>query len=93
MANYLVKVCPIRKGGVIIPVGGSVELADNETAGIEQFLELQIAVATGRPNVADTSALIQAAQTIEELNKLAEGEDRKTILPFIEKRRAELTAA
>lgn len=43
-----------------------------------------------RPNVADSIAAIKAATTLDELNKLAEGEDRKTVQPAIEARRAEL---
>ncbi len=43
-----------------------------------------------RPNVADSIAAIKAAATLDELNKLAEGEERKTVLPAIEARRAEL---
>lgn len=44
-----------------------------------------------RPNATATIALVQAAQTLEELNKLAEGEDRKGVQTAIAKRRAELT--
>ena len=45
---------------------------------------------TSRPNVVDTLVLIAAAQTIEELDLLAAGEERKTVLPAIENRRLEL---
>lgn len=44
-----------------------------------------------RLNVKDTIAAVAAAQTLEALNALAEGEDRTTVLPVIEKRRQELT--
>ena len=43
-----------------------------------------------RQNIQNTMAAIAAATTVEELNKLAEGEDRKTVLPAIDARRAEL---
>lgn len=44
-------------------------------------------------NVAQTVELVTAATTIEELNKLAEGETRKGVLDAISKRRAELAPA
>ncbi len=48
----------------------------------------------GRPlNVTQTVALVTAAMTIEELDKLAEGETRKGVLDAIAKRRAELAPA
>jgi hypothetical protein len=43
-------------------------------------------------NVAKTVELVAAAQTIEELDKLAEGETRKGVLTAIELRRKDLTA-
>jgi hypothetical protein len=43
-----------------------------------------------KPNVAETLLLIAAAQTVEDLDKLAEGEARVTVLPAIAARRAEL---
>jgi hypothetical protein len=43
------------------------------------------------PNVADTLKLIAEAQTIEDLDKLADGETRKGVLPALEARRSELT--
>ena len=46
----------------------------------------------GRPNAATTIALVQAAQTREELDKLTEGEERKGVLAAIAKRSAELVA-
>jgi len=46
----------------------------------------------GQPlNVTQTVELVMAVQTIEELDKLAEGETRKGVQTSIEKRRAELT--
>ena len=94
MPNYIVKISPLRKGGITIPIGDTVELTERETKGIEHLLELvpEQSAAKGL-NVADTIALIQAAQSIEELDKLAEGEERKSVLPAIEKRRAELAPA
>lgn len=46
---------------------------------------------TKKPNVAETLLLIAAVQTVEELDQLAEGEARATVLPAIAARRAELT--
>ncbi|MCM0081782.1 HI1506-related protein [Geomonas sp. Red32] len=43
-----------------------------------------------RPNVTDTIALVTAAATTGDLEQLALGEDRKTVLDAIAKRRAEL---
>lgn len=43
-----------------------------------------------RPNAKDSIAAIQAATTIEDLDKLAEGEERKSVVDAIAKRRAEL---
>lgn len=45
---------------------------------------------SGRPNVQASIALIQAATTIEELDKLATGEERKGVQDAIAKRRSEL---
>jgi predicted 3-demethylubiquinone-9 3-methyltransferase (glyoxalase superfamily) len=42
-------------------------------------------------NVAQTVELVVAAQTIEELDTLAQGEERKGVMDAIAKRRAELT--
>lgn len=48
----------------------------------------------GKPlNVAQTVELVVAAATIEELDKLAKGEERKGVLDAIAKRRTELTPA
>jgi hypothetical protein len=44
-------------------------------------------------NVAKTCELVAAAQTIEELDKLADGESRKGVQTAIELRRKELTTA
>ena len=46
-----------------------------------------------RPNVPTSVAQVQAAATIEALDALAEGEDRKGVLDAIAKRRAELAPA
>lgn len=92
MALYIVKNCPIRKGGAAVPIGGTVELADNETAGIEDFLEAAPNQPASKvPNAGEVIAMVQAAQTLDELEKLAEGEERKTVTAAIEKRRVELT--
>lgn len=45
---------------------------------------------SGQLNAAETVKLVQAAASIEELDKLAEGETRKTVTDAIAKRRAEL---
>lgn len=45
-----------------------------------------------RPNATDTIALVQAAETVEALDALAEGEERKGVLEAITKRRTELAA-
>lgn len=45
-----------------------------------------------RPNAANSIELVKAAATAEDLDKLAEGEDRKSVLDAIVKRRAELAA-
>ncbi|MHB1183392.1 MAG: HI1506-related protein [Desulfobulbia bacterium] len=45
-----------------------------------------------RPNAANSIELAKAAATAEDLDKLAEGEDRKSVLDAIAKRRAELAA-
>ena len=47
---------------------------------------------TQRPNATDTIAQVQAAETVEALDALAEGEDRKGVLEAISKRRTELAA-
>ena len=44
-----------------------------------------------RPNVADTLILIASAQTVEELENLAAGEERKSVIPALENRRLELS--
>jgi hypothetical protein len=46
-----------------------------------------------RPNAKDSIKLAEAAETIEALDSLAEGEARSTVVAAIDKRRAELTAA
>ncbi|WP_027714903.1 HI1506-related protein [Desulfuromonas sp. TF] len=45
-----------------------------------------------RPNAAESIKLVVVAATLEDLDKLAEGEERKTVLEAIEKRRQELSA-
>lgn len=46
-----------------------------------------------KPNVPDTVKLVEAADTLEALNVLAEGETRKGVLEAIAKRGDELEAA
>ena len=46
-----------------------------------------------RPNVGDTVALVQAAETLEALAELEEGEDRKGVLDALAKKRNELSPA
>lgn len=45
---------------------------------------------TARPNAANSIELVKAAATGEDLDKLAEGEERKSVIEAITKRRAEL---
>ncbi|MFZ5774030.1 MAG: HI1506-related protein [Thermodesulfobacteriota bacterium] len=47
---------------------------------------------SARPNANESIAMVKAAETIEALDKLAEGEDRKGVLVAIEARRKELEA-
>ena len=79
--------------------GETLDMDDKEArrlidAGVVKETSGEAAAGSGsqekRPNVGDTVALVQAAQTIEELDKLAEGETRAGVLPAIDKRRAEL---
>lgn len=76
--------------------GESLELDDKEAnrlvkSGIvEEGGEVPTS-ASAPLNVPQTVELVTAAQTIEELEKLAEGETRKGVQTAIEKRRAELT--
>jgi len=56
----------------------------------EPMLVVEV-VPTGKPNVADTVVLVQAAATIEALDQLAADETRKGVLDAIDKRRAELS--
>lgn len=45
-----------------------------------------------RPNVKDSVVLVAAAETLEALDALSVGEERKGVLDAIAKRRSELTA-
>ena len=65
-------------------------LKNGDIQASTEVLKSPVDAKTTRPNVQDTLAAIAAVQTIEELEKLAEGEDRKGVLPAIEARRAEL---
>ena len=56
-------------------------------------VELTAGTAGKTPNVADTIALVQAADTVEALDQLAEGESRKGVTDAIAKRRTELASA
>ena len=94
MAKYLVKHSPLKQGDKTIPIGGTIELEKRETVGLEQFLdEIPGQSSDDKPpvlNVADTVKLVLEAQSIEELDKLAEGETRKGVNDAIAKRRLEL---
>lgn len=46
---------------------------------------------TVRPNAEKSIELVKAAATVEDLEQLAGGEDRRSVLGAIDKRRAELT--
>lgn len=93
MPIYTVKNSPLKRGGEIIPIGGSVELTDKETIGLEQFLDLaldQSGQKSAPLNVAQTVQLVMAAETLEALAILTEGEARKGVLDAIAKRQTEL---
>lgn len=92
MATYTVKNSPVKWGGTIIPIGGSIELAEDNTEGLTQFLELTAEQPKAKEptlNVAETLKLVAAAETVEALAALAEGETRKGVTDAITKRRAE----
>jgi hypothetical protein len=63
------------------------EHAIKKLSGNSHFEEIED---TNRPSKVEMLALIQEAQTVEELERLADGEDRKAALEAIEKRKAEL---
>lgn len=93
MPIYTVKNSPLKRGGEIIPIGGSVELTDKETIGLEKFLDLaldQSGQKSAPLNVAQTVQLVMAAETLEALAILTEGETRKGVLDAIAKRQTEL---
>jgi hypothetical protein len=62
-----------------------------EQLNAEANLVVEIANADKRPNVKESTKLVAAAETLEDLDQLAAGEDRKGVLDAIDKRRAELT--
>lgn len=72
--------------------------AELKTLQSEPMLMVQITEGTSNPgkpqalNVAKTVELVQAAATIEELDKLAVNEERKGVMDAIAKRRSELGA-
>ena len=66
-------------------------LKSGEITPAAELQESSNKVTSKRPNVADTLALIASAQTLEELDKLAEGDERVSVIPAIATRRAELT--
>ena len=93
MPIYTVKNSPLKRGGEIIPIGGSIELAEKETVGLEQFLELSPDQSGQKPsalNVPQTVQLVMAAETMETWAALAEGESRKGVTDAIAKRQLEL---
>jgi hypothetical protein len=76
--------------------GSAVELTEEQAAPLLAVKVIGEPVADStpaRPNVAETIKLVEAAENLEELDKLAAGEDRKTVLEAIEKRRAALSEA
>lgn len=93
MPSYKV-VSPIKIGGRIHKPGcADMELTVDEAAGLVKSGSLALVEGGSpgpRPNAADSIAAIRAAATLEELEKLAAGEDRKSVLPAIDARRAEL---
>jgi len=89
-----------RRCGVAHPKSAT-EYPDNrftkgqlETLKSEPMLVVEVladpAAKPTRLNVPDTVAQVQAAATVEDLDVLAEGEDRKGVLDALAKRRAEL---
>lgn len=86
---------PLRHDGEMYAPGDPVEMSPALAAPLIEIkvLEEPGAVATApRPNVPDSIAAVKAAATIEELDALVEGEDRKGVLAVIEARRKELEA-
>lgn len=97
MKSYPV-ITPIRAGkGKRYQPGGTIELDDQAAAELLACGAIGPAVATTerkteRPNVKETVKLVEAAESLADLEKLAEGEDRKGVLEAIEKRGQELAA-
>ena len=92
MAIYIIKGTSIRKGHKNFGPGESIELAEDETRGLEQFLDLapeQPTIAK-QLNAVDTITLVNAAQDLAELDQLAQDENRKTVTAAIDIRRATL---
>ena len=86
---------PLNLDGEGYAEGDTVELTESQAAELIQAKVIgeaapAAAQAPSQLNVAQTVELVQAAATVEELDKLAEGETRKGVLDAITKRRAEL---
>lgn len=88
----------LHHDGKVYQPGDPVEMTEEQAAKVGFAVTpasdaeiLARSTATAKPlNVTQTVELVAAAQSIEELDKLAEGEGRKGVLDAIDKRRAEL---
>lgn len=80
-----------RKGPVEYADG---HFTDDQLADLqaEPMLTVQIVAAqpASRPNAKDAIEAVRATATIEDLDQLAAGEDRQTVITAIDRRRAEL---
>jgi methylphosphotriester-DNA--protein-cysteine methyltransferase len=103
MIRITAKTAGFRRCGTAHPTAPTEHQDDHFTkaqlAELEAEPELlveRVAAAAGgsqaKPNAAETIKLAQAASSVEELDKLAEGEERKTVLDAIAARRKELEA-
>ncbi len=71
--------------------GETLELSDKEGQRLTaRKIVKPVKEAPPRSNAKDTIRRVEAAESIKDLDELAEGEDRDTVLKAIEKRRAEL---
>lgn len=88
---------PIRSGKKYMP-GDTIELDDQAAAELLACGAIGPAVIDGepkgtRPNSKDSIKLIEAAKDRDALYRLAEGEDRKTVLDALDRRLEELVKA
>ncbi len=103
MIRITAKTAGFRRCGLAHPAAPTEYQDDHFTK--DQLVEMEaepellverVAAAAGgsqaKPNAAETIKLAQAASSVEELDKLAEGEERKTVLDAIAARRKELEA-